>query len=366
MNLGDILSSRPESLGKVARKAAVQLDRLQEIAQGAEPSLAELRKITSALKMSPRDLVMSAEQEPVRLLFRTNAPSKIRDSSTVDRISSRVAYSLDLIGEAQELPKWLREFHVDTSKPGAAEYGAALFRKAFFGDDQYTPLTTLPQIVADLDIVLLVVDIAVDGASAIVKNRPFVLVARRFPPRMLFTLAHEIGHLIAHHDSSDFVVIDEYADASKAGRSEQEAFAHAFASALLMPPAAFGAAIKRIREKVHINENAQVGDVEIGLLSRIFGVSFAAAANRCEMLELLPRGGAASLTAALTKKYSSPEQRGEELGLPPRPSIDFPTVPRELLESAIARVRSGEISLGRASAILGLSTSSLVAANSRS
>jgi len=129
-----------------------------------------------------------------------------------------------------------------------------------------------------------------------------------------------------------------------------------------MPGPGLGIALQKIREIYEI-KNDFVGDIEVSLLSRIFGVSFIAAARRCEDLRLLPRGGAESLNERLSKEFGSPEKRANEVGLPPRPKIDFPIVPRQLLSAAIRQIRSGTISIGRAASMLGLSISELMLAN---
>jgi hypothetical protein len=80
-------------------------------------------------------------------------------------------------------------------------------------------------------------------------------------------------------------------------------------------------------------------------------------------LGLLPKGGAISLNEALKKKYGSPEKRAEAAGLPPRPEVRFPRLPPRLLRAAVEKVRSGEISVGKASSILGLSIADVLAVN---
>jgi Zn-dependent peptidase ImmA (M78 family) len=180
---------------------------------------------------------------------------------------------------------------------------------------------------------------------------------------MLFTLAHELGHLVAHHKNDAFAVIDEDIEASRGGQDrEQEAYANAFASALLMPSQSVGLALKAVR-RMGKSQDDQLGDTEINYLARIFGVSFWAAARRCEDLELLPRGGAHALNAKLIEAHGSAEQRANELGLPPRADVRFPKVPWPLMDAAVANVRAGEISIGKAASVLGISIADLVSAN---
>ena len=109
----------------------------------------------------------------------------------------------------------------------------------------------------------------------------------------------------------------------------------------------------------------ELGDLEILLLSRIYGVSFYAAARRCEDLELLPKGGAASLEEKLNREFGSPEQRAKAVNLPERPFVEFPRIPEQLLDCRdCGKVKSGDMSVGRVSSILGISIADLIASNS--
>lgn len=101
-----------------------------------------------------------------------------------------------------------------------------------------------------------------------------------------------------------------------------------------------------------LKTSGSLGDIEILYLSRIFGVSFEVAARRCEDLQLLPNGGARSLYEWLVKEHGSPEKRADGLGLPVRPDIEFANVPSELIDVAIDKIRTGELSIGKASSML--------------
>lgn len=168
---------------------------------------------------------------------------------------------------------------------------------------------------------------------------------------MLFTVAHELGHIVAHHVSgNNFAWFDpiNLFGGIRQPRRQVERYADAFASNLLLPKAGVGIALKKIREIHQVRQDA-VGDIEILYLGRLFGVSFQVAARRCEDLGLIPPGGALSLYERIRKEFGSPEKRAEQLGLPSRPEIIFPTLPRQVLEGAIRKVRAGEVSIGRAS-----------------
>src|SRR3982751_2269 len=92
-----------------------------------------------------------------------------------------------------------------------AEANASIFRAVFFGGDKLSSLLSLPKIAAvNIGILLFVIkNSKVDGASPLIEGLPFAFVSERFGPRMSFTLAHEFGHLIAHHDpSTSYAVVD--------------------------------------------------------------------------------------------------------------------------------------------------------------
>jgi Zn-dependent peptidase ImmA (M78 family) len=370
--LGDILRGDSVDARKLSAKTDIPVDRLQALSEGANPTVSELRRLADALKMSIADFASPNPRErETDLLFR-RAPisGKPVPSSTVMGMSRRIASSFDLLLKANDKigPWWSSRFEPGENTLENAERNAAIFRTLFCNDDQLSPLHSLPRIVVErMGVMVFVLRTSdLDGASAYFNGVPFAFVSARFPPRMLFTLAHECGHLVAHHDATEsFAFIDETTEAegpSSSNRANEERYADAFASGLLMPRASVGIALKKIREMAKIKQDA-VGDLEIGYLARIFGVSFWAAARRCEDLALLPRGGAASLNEKLVKEYGSAEKRAEQVGLPPRQEVRFPPVPQALLASAVERIRSGELSIGRAASILGVSIGDLMAAN---
>ena len=166
----------------------------------------------------------------------------------------------------------------------------------------------------------------IEGASSIVGGTPFIFISPRFSPRMLFTLGHELGHLIVHQDS-DFAAADEDAGEQAQAKGSQdpreEKYCQWFASSLLLPPAGVGVALKRFRQRNAI-ESESIGDVELLFLAHFYGISFFAAANRCEELDLLPKGGALSLYQRILKDYKNPEERALEVGFPAREKLDFP------------------------------------------
>jgi len=349
---------------RLSEASGIDLNRLGQLAGGSEPSMAEVRALAAALKIEPLELLGTPKQEQVDFLFRNTAAKS--DLATVSKLSNRIAWSLDLLPDRDIAgPWWLGQFDRSANDFETANRNATQFRRLFFDDDQVSPFLHLPSLTANkLGILVFLLRVGrIDGASAIFSGIPFVFLAEQFRPRMLFTLAHEIGHLIAHHElGQTFAVVDLSAERPRKRKNAKEAYAHVFASSLLLPSRGVAIALEQIRG-LGKRSGEPIGDIELLLLSRIFGVSFYAAARRCEDLGLLPRGGAATLDQAIRKEFGTPEKRAQALDLPPRPEIHFPRVPEPLLASAIDRIRSGEISIGRASEVLGFSISDLIDAN---
>lgn len=346
-------------------KTRISQRRILDLEQGAEPSLTELRALAEFFQVDTADLLPTkARHHEFNLLFRTGA--KPLDEITSSALCRRIGYSVDLVSPSEEPIAWRGLFSRSGQSYDDAERNAEIFRNEFFEGDHLGPLYALPEIATQrMGILLFVVRTSrFEGASAYVSGLPFAFLAESFPPRMLFTLAHEIGHLVAHHEGDqDFAVVDSQTEKrASAKRDSPEFYAHAFASCLLMPKAGIGITLNKIRQMQQAPE-AGLGDLELLLLSRIYGVSFYAAARRCEDLGLLPSGGAASLNETLLKEYGSAEKRAEAANLPRRAKLVFPPIPSALLKAASRRVRSGEMSIGKASSILGLSIADFLTVN---
>jgi Zn-dependent peptidase ImmA (M78 family) len=366
--LSELLSE--VDLAAFAGKASVAEDRLAAIVAGAEPSVGEARRIASALKLPLSALLSRAgggEPSRAELLFRgATAPGKA--DIAAQRIAARVDASMSLARNADNasIPWWWSRFERGAHTALEAERNAATFRRLLYEDDQLGPLLSLPTIATDrMGVMLFVMNASeIDGASSFLDGVPYVFVSARFQGRMLFTLAHELGHLIAHHDpATSFAVVDEDVEAVRPqAHRTREQYADAFASALLMPQQGLGIALKKVREIAKTTDK-DVGDLEINYLARIFGVSFWAAARRCEALGVIPSGGAAALNEHLVKQYGSAEKRAESAGLPPRPDVFFPPVPSVLVHSAVNQVRRGDLSLGRAAELLEMSMADILTIN---
>lgn len=365
--LRQLLQKRNRSRdAQLSTRTGISKQRIAELEGSAEPSLRELRSLAEFFRVDLQDVLPPhPRHRSVDLLFRSGG--KDIDDATSSALSRRIGYSIDLLAD-QHIPfsSLMDKFPRENKSYDDAENTAEVFRSVFLAGDQVSPMYALPGIaVTEMGILLFLVRSGrFEGASAYVDGLPFVFLAESFAPRMLFTLAHEIGHLISHRDPREsFAVLDIQTERrAQLSKNAAEFYAHAFASSLLMPRAGIGVTLRKIREMFG-GGNKELGDLEILLLSRIYGISFYAAARRCEDLNLLPKGAAASLNEKLKREYGSAEKRADAANLPPRADLPFPKIPPPLLRAAIEKITSGEMSVGRASSILGLSIADLLSAN---
>jgi Zn-dependent peptidase ImmA (M78 family)/DNA-binding Xre family transcriptional regulator len=370
IKLTQYLAQRRISLEEAAQKSGISLERLERVDAGEELSLGELRKLSSALKISIGDLKSKRRKFPdLEVMFRRGA-GKLdpRKAGVIDLLSSEIAAVFDIASGLPPNTAWISAFPQVEQTKEDAELIAELFRQHFLRNDQQSPFLSLPKVVSEqLGIFLIVVpNLPIEGASVRLNDYAFILLApRSFRPRMLFSLAHEIGHFVAQHHSGirEFANLDFEGElgAWRAPQEPLEVFADRFASALLLPAQGVAVALKTFRELHKIS--GPLGDIEIAFLSRFFGVSFEVAGRRCEDLDLLQRGAARALYEEVTEKHKSPEKRADEVGLPPRADIlEFATSSR-LLHAAAGKINSGEISIGRAAEALHVAIADLFAAN---
>ena len=353
-----------------AKKAGMTRHRFEEVAGGAKATLGEMRGIARALQV-PVSSLMEREREaaePIKMLFRQTLERRheVEVASRVDVLSAQVRDALSIARGIRSDLAWLDLFKGIEPRPSNAPKFADLFRERFGQIDDLEPFPHLAQVLATMGVLLLFSrDATVEGVSAIVEGHAIVIIGpRTFKPRMLFTIAHELGHLVAHHDrrAESYVHLDKEADWSRSPRRAEEKFADTFASALLLPRHGVLTALKAVR--VHLGISQQpLGAVEIAWIAHLFHVSFEVAARRFEAFDLLPASGARAFYQRLRDDFKTPEKFAADIGIPPRQELVIETTPL-LLRSAAAKVRAGSLSLGKAAELLNVPVSALVVANS--
>lgn len=359
------LASRKLSVERAAEKAGMSKERLEQVLAGAEATLGEVRAVAKALRVPVSSLMERESAEPIKMLFRQTLDQRaIEVASQIDVLSGQVRDALILARGMPGNLAWLDAFRGMEPKLAAAETFAQHFRKVFGGLDDQDPFQHLPQALNDIGVfVLFSRDSSIEGVSAIVDGYALIILgARGFKPRLLFTMGHELGHLVAHHDKEGgYAHLDQVVDLEDSHGRSEERFADAFASALLLPKAGVLLTLQALREQFEIK--GPLGDFEIAWLAHIYGVSFEVAAKRCEDLKLIPSRGARAFYQKIVEAHKNPEQWAQKQGIPPRPDIAVATSP-ELLMAAAKKVRAGELSVGRAAELLNVSVSALYVANS--
>ncbi len=140
-----------------------------------------------------------------------------------------------------------------------------------------------------------------------------VLLSERSIPRMRFTLARALGHLLANREEA----MVDLQEARK--KAPIETFASAFAAALLMPS-------RGLRERfgaVHSEAN-EVSDIAILFLARAFGVTLRALRMRLETLKLV--------SSTVLRRIDEAIRQAGAAAAPPEPSApvqqELPDQPR--------------------------------------
>jgi Zn-dependent peptidase ImmA (M78 family) len=346
----------------IASRSRLPRERVDAITNGAEATLTELRALARGLRIPLRAFAPTTKSDAdLAMLFRSTTAN--RPDLGVESAAAFVEAALAVLPARSALPDWILAFSTTGDSYEDAERLAEQFRTRYLSDRPQDPLFDLPDLMIRLGGTVLgrLETSRFEGASVISDGYAFIFVSPRFSGRMLFTLAHELGHVLAHHEARRSVVFDL---ASQIGgsrhRTKSEAFVDAFASVLLMPEQGVAIALREIRSNLRIT-NAAIGDVEILYLARFYGVSFEVAARRCENLELLPAGGAYALADHLKKTHGSAEKLAVALGLPSRAEIVFPRVSQNLLSAAAAKIEHGEVSLGWVTDHLGCSAGEIYA-----
>lgn len=367
-NLNLYISDYQNSLSKISQKTGIDEGKLQLfIENNIEPSYSELRKLSTFFQVSISSLLQEpTKDQNIELLYRKNQKEDL-NHLILDKFYQFIENVKELninLPNSQILRNKIKPMKDNFEN---AEILASQFRFFFLKDDQQSPLTHLPTILTkEIGCILKVFELGnkIDGASALIDNLPFLFISPRFEGRMLFTLAHELGHLINHLNGNDFLHIDSKISYNlKRTKNIQENFANTFASSLLLPTKGVLILINKIREINNIPLNNPIGDIEILYIARFYGVSFDVAAYRLENIDLIPEGASYSLSKRLKEDYGSPEKRADFLGIPPRDKINFNIYPDFLIESILENINKGFFSIEKVSEKLSIPVNEILNLN---
>jgi Zn-dependent peptidase ImmA (M78 family) len=369
-NLSRYIVNSSIPLTQLSKKSGISIGRLKELAEeSADASYNELSLISSVLNL-PISFLLSEQKEEnqYEVLFRKQYGAAA-DVSVVSNFDYFINAILELDPDSSKVEKISALVkHVDNTYENADAL-AHFFREIYFDGNHFDPLNALPDLLSNkLNFIVKVRELGpnCDGASASIKNLVFLIVSPRFEGRMLFTLAHELGHVLNHHEQGDYVYFDKKISLKpKEDPFKVEGFANAFASCLLLPEKGVAKLISRVREAFQIMENSGISDIEILHVSRFYGVSFDVAAFRCESLSLIPKGGAFSLSQKIKEDFGSAEKRADLLGIPAREPIQFPIAPNFVLDKAVSLIQDGKYSIGKIADLLSIPVKAILDHNSK-
>lgn len=362
--LKDLQVSREEA----ARKSHLPIERIEAIFAGEKASVSELRALSRGLRVPMHIFAggrVKQHTDAIAPLFRNTGKSDEAFDVTVEKVKTFVAAALEVLPLRTHLPEWLSDISLAGEDYVAADRAAKDFRSKIPDIGPNDPLTDLPDIIGTLEGVILsrLNFSRYEGVSLIAGNYCFIFVSPRFEARMLFTLGHEIAHIVCHHRNDNKAIFDSPKSVGTFGRSSlKESFADVFSSCLLLPDMGLAKSIMEFKKFYNI-ENSEISDFEICLLSHFYGVSFQVAARRCEDLELIPRGSSHVITDLISTRYGSPEKRASALGVPPRRKISFPKISKHLADAIVEKLDDGSLSIGWVSDRFGLSIGEVFSLN---
>jgi Zn-dependent peptidase ImmA (M78 family) len=329
----------PELAGTMERGTAT----LSNLLNGkSEPRSSTLIKLSRALNVS-FDELLSDTPRLKSLRFRTSKTLSGREKAERDQIRHDTALWLHNYRFLEESLGQVKPFLLESPSVNDPEKAAMAVRKLVgSGDD--CPVFDITELIENAGIKLRIKDFRFsktfglsigfgDGGPAIVVNSATGISVER----QIFTMAHELGHLILHKESYRGDQTDE--------SEEEEKEADRFAGAFLMPENLFRREWDDCRGLHWVDAVLRV--------KKYFKVSFKTVLHRLEMI----RESSSSRSIFMDFAISYKNLYGHDLKDHYEPD---PLSPGELVEERYARLvrdaYDGElISMGRAAELLGIS-----------
>jgi Zn-dependent peptidase ImmA (M78 family) len=310
-------------------------------------SSVDLARIADLCKVTV-DWLITGEEPPLTLAARTTG-GNAGIALTAARRYSTLRTDIAALGYPQP---WQARSRV-LGQGGYAEQGRSLAR------DALTRVTKAGRSIATGDLVTLIeevfgVDVAVvelgtglDGLAASSEQvKLIVLAASHVPARQRFTLAHELGHLLAGDDQDVHLDRDVYDKAQSKDPSEIRA--NAFASAFLMPEDVLSAALG----STGLTEHA------FAALACDLMVTPSALAYRLLHLRLIDAGTCDRYKAITASRAASMASRGEEFAQRVT-QASTPRPPGLLVRDTYAAYESGAATLRPYANLLGVDVDEL-------
>jgi Zn-dependent peptidase ImmA (M78 family) len=146
------------------------------------------------------------------------------------------------------------------------------------------------------------------------------------PAARVFTLAHELGHLVCRADAT----CEEF-DVAGVAQSKVESWCESFASAFLMPAGAVRDVVREQRAAFDRKDEKPSDIDQVRLLMRRFRVSARAAAVRLESLEIAPK----SLYAKVNQVFAPKASKEGQPHSPPRTTLRLRQYGGDVIEALL-------------------------------
>ncbi|MFQ5851956.1 MAG: helix-turn-helix domain-containing protein [Candidatus Binatia bacterium] len=344
--MGDQLRRARETIqfrpDEVAERLNVSVEEIGNWEAGrSQPSLRQLEMLAQLYGREIDYFLKETPEPPERLQFRSPAQRTFQELSSDARLViarfdelCRTAFELEqLLGKGKHsilVPKVQHESPADLARDQ---------RRALGFDKK--PVRTLREQLSARGVRIFELIVPPGQFSGLSywhsQYGPCILInAKELPGRRYFTLAHEYGHLLYHHQPSVCDLTDEW----RPGPSAEERSANVFAIEFLLP----AGPIREDFQRRGLSGRPTIQDV--GKMAGRWQVSVQAMAYRLQDLGLLERAYADELLSAyqpLPRRIRTPKT---------------PTWERRLgkafVSSAIEAYREGHISLGKLARCLGL------------
>ncbi|MEX3510217.1 XRE family transcriptional regulator [Kocuria carniphila] len=236
-----------------------------------QPNRATVAKLALALRVEPQFFAGGAPPRVEKPHFRSLRSTPQIALDEAEAYGQFVTEIAGLLEKVVELPETLLpDFPVAPDETDTSPEQAAREARVFFGINA-GPIQHVVRLVERAGVVVVFSEpgiSAIDAYSLHTGNRPIIVLnpAKDDYYRQRFDVAHEIGHLIMHHDAEP-------------GGKVAEEQANRFAAEFLMPA-------EEIREYLPTT-TAGRGWVKIAELKEHWGVSFAALLYRARMLGVM-------------------------------------------------------------------------------
>lgn len=356
VNVGDNLIQLGVDRKRLAKRTGLSLARVEEIFNGAGVTARELRVIANFLHL-PADVLIRSQASIGKSDVRyRKTPRKAALTAEV-----RIIEIASFLSRNNLLTRGLNKqwrVSADLNDRPSIEKAAALVRQRLCrSEERLDPLLNLVERAdhAGIASCLVLHDLGVEGAALQLSGVGLIAIAARsFAPRMLFSCAHELAHIVLGHTDAGRVLIDDDTIEAFDSDSEEERLCNTLASALLQPAEGVARLLEAARKRFKIPDDS-ISAAEVLLVAGYFGTSFFAAAMRLEHLGIAPSGTAASFEKAIKSDHKSLANYAREADLPPREAIHIPIISPTLRRAMAHKIGEGDMSLGRASDILGYS-----------